>query len=184
VSSTKKNKPLKTVKYIFIFLLFLTLGTYIATLFAPKDHTGYQATVISVTVENAWKYLTDTSYYTMWVQNAKKLNELQSSIHGNRQFEVTFEDEQGNVSVVSQKWLTDSSLHKLQIKSTIPDRLSMTQSLEITPLSEDSSSLATTIEVEVHGWLNRLLLSGAGASLQQKADDECESFKKRLQNLN
>ncbi len=167
---------MKFLKYFFIFILFLTVGTYVATLFSPQHHSSTHEENIKNEVSTVWNFLIDTANVTKWMQNSVKIHPSTEKSEKGKAYEVVFEDIEGNVQKVVQVWDIDSNSHGIRITSIIPNKVSMIQTLSLEKKDATYTTVKSNIEIEVHGWLNRLLLTGVSASLLEREKQEIQSI--------
>lgn len=166
--------------------MFLILGVIIATFFSESKHESYQQLILSHSDSLVFATICDTANAVKWIENAFSIKpEKKSSKKGEFNYRMVFLDEGNQKRELKQTWIVDSTNRSVTIISIIPNKLEMSNTISMDINDDKTTLLKSNIVLDVHGWTNRLLLSGASSSLlqRQKAelhsiDSLCHVFKK------
>ena len=119
----------------------------------------------------------DTANAAKWIENAHAIKPVKRpSKKGEANYVMVFLDENNQQTELNQTWIIDSTNHSLTIISVLPDRLDMSNTISLNSKDAKTTLLKSNAVLDVHGWMNRLLLSGASASLQQRQKAEFHSI--------
>lgn len=154
-----------------IFLVFLTLGTFIATWFAKGIHRTDYFEVVKANEADVWSVMSNIQAAKHWLQNIDSI-----SSDGKGKHTGHYKDGSSGHATFQMSWKADSAKHKLEVFSEIPGKLLVASAYEIVPAPGDSLKLLCTIEVKVEGWLNRLMMSNIEQSLNDRLRDEIKSL--------
>ncbi|MCB0734002.1 MAG: hypothetical protein H6608_05680 [Flavobacteriales bacterium] len=150
----------KAVQYVLIFVLFLTIGSLIATFFAKSEHEVSMQRTVAKSVDSCWNYLSDTMHATQWMTNLIGIHS-KSTNDSAWVMEATYKHSSGTELNVEQKWYGDSDQKSLTIRSSVEGDLDMIQEVRLLQQEHtDSTIILLKNTIQIHSWLNRLLMTG------------------------
>lgn len=115
-----------------------------------------------------------------WIQGVESFSPGLNDTDSGSTYLVKYADENGEITEVKQNWIIDSTSHSLCMNSEIPNRLVMDQCWTVNSIGPDSVLVKSKIDLQVKGWLNRLLLTGVSTSLKDRQIEELRAIQKIL----
>ncbi len=173
---------MKIVKFMLIFVLFGTAGTFLATLFAPKQHVVVHEMVINASLEQCWDVSFNPDKLVHWVDGLDTVETVLGQFdEKGYSARMVFRSED---QVTKTDYTIDSiTRHKSAKTSLVLDeKILLSTQFNFEEVDSNSTNVKVITTLVPSGWMFQLMFSGAKDGLDEKRKSELQIMKKWLEN--
>lgn len=173
---------MKIVRFAIIFILFGLVGTFVATFFAPDEHTADTEVVVDRPIEACWNACLNPEVMLNWMDNLDSVNTVFSS-YDKSDYVAKFYFSDGERQ--TQTHYEVDTVIPFQMAEThidLDEKINLKTYFEFKQIDSSKTQVNVRTTLKPDGWLFKLMLSGASDGLEDKRKNEMNAMKKWVEN--